>query len=183
MESMGTTGEKVGSLRRCAGLCAALMVALATCTTPLHAQESGELSAAQFQRHQRPVPGGVIRPADIPENNWSPGHRGVDLAAAPGERVVASASGQVHFAGVVAGTPLVSVDHGDGMRTTYEPVLASVEVGEQVVGGDVLGVLADIDELPPEARREEGLSWGARVGERYLDPMGLLAPVRVRLWA
>lgn len=136
--------------------------------------------------HRRPVPGDVLVAADIPEQNWLPGHRGTDLDAAPGSPVRASETGTVRFAGVVAGTPTVSVDHGDGLRTTYEPVLAQVRAGDAVTRGTSLGVLADTTTLPEGARRETGLHWGAVLTdgdrERYLDPVTLLAPVQVRLW-
>lgn len=156
--------------------------------------------------HRRPAPGAVLRPAEIPEQNWLPGHRGVDLAAAPGTPIRASAAGTVRFAGTVAGTPTVSVDHGGGLRTTYEPVIAQVRTGDQVSRGTILGVLADSASLPDSARRDVGLHWGAvqspgqsagqsagqgaaRSGEdaggdaeRYLDPMTLLAPAQIRLW-
>lgn len=133
--------------------------------------------------HHRPVPGAVLRPADIPEKDWMPGHRGVDLAARPGEQVRSSGPGVVHFAGPVAGTPVVSVDHGGGLRTTYEPVTAAVSPGDRVVRGQVLGTLADAAALPDTARRDPGLSWGARVGDGYIDPMTLLGVVAVRLWS
>ena len=74
--------------------------------------------------HSPPVPGDVIRPYDPPDKPWLPGHRGVDLAAGPGSVVASSADGVVHFAGSVAGTPTVSVMHADGIRTTYQPVVA-----------------------------------------------------------
>lgn len=144
--------------------------------------------AAPAGNHLRPVPGTVLVPADIPGQNWLPGHRGVDLDAASGAPVRASAAGTVRFAGVVAGTPTVSVDHGGGLRTTYEPVLAQVRAGEQVSRGRILGELADHASLPGTARRDPGLHWGAVLGppaedaERYIDPMTLLGPVQVRLW-
>ncbi|WP_394288879.1 murein hydrolase activator EnvC family protein [Corynebacterium variabile] len=144
--------------------------------------------AAPVVNHLRPVPGTVLVPADIPDQNWLPGHRGVDLDAASGAAVRASAAGTVRFAGVVAGTPTVSVDHGGGLRTTYEPVLAQVRAGEQVSRGQILGELADHASLPGTARRDPGLHWGAVLGppaedaERYIDPMTLLGPVQVRLW-
>lgn len=148
--------------------------------------DTGTGAGAAATPHQRPVPGRVIRAPDIPEDNWLPGHRGVDLDAAPGDAVASSAAGTVHFAGVVAGTPVVSVTHQDGIRTTYEPVVASVTAGDRVHRGQHIGVLADTDALPETARRGGGLSWGARTGEdfgRYIDPMGLLGVVRVRLWS
>ncbi|AGP31018.1 M23 family metallopeptidase [Corynebacterium terpenotabidum] len=141
--------------------------------------------------HRRPVAGVVVSPADIPDKNWLPGHRGADLDAAPGDPVRASAAGTVRFAGSVAGTPTVSVDHGNGLRTTYEPVLTLVRTGDLVGQGQIIGTLADTTTLPETARRETGLHWGAVLGsdggdssdgERYIDPMTLLGPVQVRLW-
>ncbi|MGP9723284.1 M23 family metallopeptidase [Corynebacterium sp. AOP40-9SA-29] len=151
---------------------------------------AGAGNRARFGTHRRPVPGAVLQGADIPEQNWLPGHRGVDLTATPGDAVSASAAGTVHFAGVVAGTPLVSVEHGNGLRTTYEPVIAAVSTGDTLHAGQHIGVLADASTLPATARRGEGLSWGARVeppdggsAVRYIDPMSLLGVVRVRLWS
>ncbi|WP_071056824.1 M23 family metallopeptidase [Corynebacterium jeikeium] len=127
----------------------------------------------------------VIRDADIPDAVWEPGHRGVDLQASPGQVIVASRGGSVAFAGVVAGTPVVSISHADGIRTTYEPVVARVRTGQKVRRGEAIGVLADAATLPEYARKSPGLSWGARFegkGRVYIDPMTLLGSVRVRLW-
>lgn len=127
----------------------------------------------------------VIRAADIPDAVWEPGHRGVDLQASPGQVIVASRGGSVAFAGVVAGTPVVSISHADGIRTTYEPVVARVRTGQKVRRGEAIGVLADAATLPEYARKSPGLSWGARFegkGRVYIDPMTLLGSVRVRLW-
>ncbi|MGJ4126237.1 M23 family metallopeptidase [Corynebacterium macclintockiae] len=127
----------------------------------------------------------VIRAADIPDAVWKPGHRGVDLQAAPGQVIVASRGGIVAFAGVVAGTPVVSISHSDGIRTTYEPVLARVRAGQKVRRGEAIGVLADATALPDYARSSPGLSWGAKLEDKrrvYIDPMTLLGSVRVRLW-
>ena len=71
---------------------------------------------------------------------WSSGHRGVDLVAKPGDAILAAASGTVALAGSIAGKPVVSIDHGS-VRTTYEPVVSSVQVGERVALGQVIGVL------------------------------------------
>lgn len=131
-----------------------------------------------------PLPGTptVTRAFDPPASVYGPGHRGVDLAATDGAPVLAAGAGVVAFAGSVAGRPVVSVDHPDGVRTTYEPVEAVVAAGQVVVRGSALGVLrAGHGGCPVEAC----LHWGARVGEAYLDPLVLLAPPRVRLlpWA
>lgn len=123
----------------------------------------------------------VLVPAEIPEENWNAGHRGVDLNARPGDAIHASRGGTVYFAGVVAGTPVVSILHADGVRTTYEPVHRAVSKGEHVTRGQVIGHLADAAMLPETARAAPGLSWGAKIGDRYLDPMTLLGSPRVRL--
>ena len=65
---------------------------------------------------------------DPPDQPWLPGHRGVDLEARPGQRVLAPADGRVVFVGTVGGKPVVVIDHG-GVRSTFEPVEASVRVG------------------------------------------------------
>lgn len=118
-----------------------------------------------------PVPGGVVAPFEPPTTPFGPGHRGVDLAASPGDGVVAAAIGTVGFAGAVAGARWVSVDHPDGVRTSYGPLEdITVAVGERVVGGALIGTLAAGHGPAPGA-----LHWSARVGPRgYIDPMRLL---------
>ncbi|GEM37558.1 hypothetical protein NN4_20770 [Nocardia ninae NBRC 108245] len=125
----------------------------------------------------------VLRRFDKPAQNWLPGHRGVDLAGAPGQGVLAAGEGIVVFAGTVADKAVVSIDHPGGLRTTYEPVRAEVSVGRRVGRGDRIGTL--------EAGHEgcgTCLHWGLRSeggGRRrreYLDPLGLLhlAPLRLK---
>ena len=53
----------------------------------------------------------------------------MDLGGAPGRPVLAAGDGVVVFAGMVAGRPVVSIDHADGLRTTYEPVAPAVGGG------------------------------------------------------
>ncbi|MFD4183711.1 M23 family metallopeptidase [Rhodococcus sp. NPDC058514] len=124
----------------------------------------------------RPRPG-VARAFDPPEQDWLPGHRGVDLNGIPGQAVLAAGDGVVAFAGVVAGKPVVSVDHPGGLRTTYEPVRATVDVGGRVGRGTPLGALE-----PGHPGCATCLHWGLRRGREYLDPLGLVrgAPVRLK---
>jgi murein DD-endopeptidase MepM/ murein hydrolase activator NlpD len=123
-----------------------------------------------------PVPApAVVRAFDPPPAPWMAGHRGVDLAAEPGTPVLAAGAGTVVFAGPVAGRGVVSVEHAGGLRTTYEPVTASVRAGEPVLAGQRIGVVTD-------ARHGCAcLHWGLRRGEVYLDPLTLLGRGRVRL--
>ncbi|MGY1681460.1 murein hydrolase activator EnvC family protein [Geodermatophilus sp. SYSU D01176] len=126
----------------------------------------------------RPVDGAVTRPFDPPADRYAAGHRGADLAGEPGAPVRAAGDGVVVFAGMVAGRPVVSVDHAGGLRTTYEPVDAVVGAGQPVARGAVLGTLAAGHAGCPVAAC---LHWGLRRGEDYLDPLSLLEPPEVRL--
>jgi murein DD-endopeptidase MepM/ murein hydrolase activator NlpD len=120
----------------------------------------------------------VTRPFDRPPTPYAAGHRGVDLAGVAGQPVLAAGAGVVVFAGLVAGRPVVSVEHAGGLRTTYEPVQPGVGAGQAVARGSPLGVLvAGHAGCPAEAC----LHWGLRRGEVYLDPLSLLRPPRVRL--
>jgi murein DD-endopeptidase MepM/ murein hydrolase activator NlpD len=120
----------------------------------------------------------VTRPFDPPPTPYAAGHRGVDLAGAVGQPVLAAGAGTVAFAGLVAGRPVVSVQHAGGLRTTYEPVLPSVAAGQVLARGSPLGVLAAGHAGCPV---EACLHWGLRRDEVYLDPLSLLRPPRVRL--
>lgn len=124
---------------------------------------------------------GLLRRFDPPASRWAAGHRGVDLAAAPGTVVRAAAPGVVTFAGQVAGRPVVVVTHpGSGtppLRTTYLPVAGSAPVGTGVAAGDPIGtVTADSGHCPVDC-----LHWGLLRGDRYLDPLALLGSGRARL--
>ena len=124
-----------------------------------------------------PVPGALLRPFDGGTSLYSAGHRGVDLAADEGAEVRAAAVGKVYFAGQVAGRPSVSVDHGNGLRTTYTPVAGSVSEGAEVQAGQVIGHLAG----PPHCDPRYCLHWGLTDGTNYYDPMLYLRTPPIRL--
>jgi murein DD-endopeptidase MepM/ murein hydrolase activator NlpD len=108
-----------------------------------------------------------------PHTPYGPGHRGIDLAAPPGGPVFAALPGTVTVAGTIAGRPVVVVAHRDvhpSLRTTYLPVRPGVQVGDQVEAGDLLGTVG----LPYHSEAVSCLHWGARLGDRYVDPASLL---------
>jgi murein DD-endopeptidase MepM/ murein hydrolase activator NlpD len=119
-----------------------------------------------------------VRGFDPPPHRYGRGHRGIDLAGVPGLPVLAAASATVVFAGPVAGRPVVSIQHGGGLRTTYEPVLAVVSAGDVVAAGQRIGTLAAGH---PGCGMAACLHWGLRRGDEYLDPLQLLAPGPLRL--
>ncbi|WP_326703253.1 M23 family metallopeptidase [Streptomyces cyaneofuscatus] len=122
----------------------------------------------------------VLRGWEPPATPYGPGHRGVDLAARPGDTVVAAATGRVSFAGRVAGRGVLVIElAGSGvppLRTTYEPVRALVDKGAEVVAGQPVGVL----ETGPFHCAGGCLHWGLRRGDAYLDPLTLLPPALLR---
>src|SRR5699024_2811176 len=149
----------------------AVLLAQAPAEAPALAQEVPASTRVEYDWPSG-EPTDVLHPFAAPPEPWAAGHRGADLAMAPGADVLAAADGVVAFAGVVAGRGVVSIDHTDGVRTTYEPVAATVRRGEQVLRGQVVGALQDNGH---HCAPEPCLHWGARRGSNeYLDPMLLL---------
>jgi murein DD-endopeptidase MepM/ murein hydrolase activator NlpD len=114
----------------------------------------------------------VTRLFDL-EHRYSAGHRGIDLAVPAGTAVYAPDDGTVHFVGWVVNRPLVSVQHANGIRSTFEPVDAAVAEGDTVTRGQLIGHVADSPAHEPSG----GLHLGARLGDDYLDPLALLGEV------
>ncbi|WP_193612270.1 M23 family metallopeptidase [Nocardioides lijunqiniae] len=124
----------------------------------------------------RPTPE-VVADFDPPADPYGPGHRGVDLAGSVGQPVRSALPGRVLYAGPLAGRGVVVVGHGP-TRTTYEPVVAQVGVGDVVAAGDRLGSL----QLPrSHCFPRACLHWGWIEGETYLDPLLLVGGGPVRL--
>ncbi len=123
----------------------------------------------------------VVRGFEPPPTPYASGHRGVDLAGAPGQAVRSALPGTVGFAGSIGGKPVVTVVHG-GRRTTYEPVVAAVATGDVVVAGQVLGRLVTVDShCFPAACLHWGLIEGRGDAQVYLDPLSLVGGGPVRL--
>jgi Peptidase family M23 len=120
----------------------------------------------------------IVRAFDPPDAPWGSGHRGIDLAAQVGAPVLAAGSGTVSYAAVLAGRGVVTVAHPNGLRTTYEPILATVHVGDPVSAGDLLGT---VTAGHPGCPRVACLHWGLLRGRAYLDPATLLAAGPTRL--
>ncbi len=135
--------------------------------------------AVDLPAGRMPLEGPVVRAFDPPAERWQAGHRGVDVAGETGSAIVAAADGTVTFAGPVAGRGVVVVSHG-AVRTTYEPVDATVAVGTRVRAGGRIGTLRAGHASCAE---EACLHWGLVEGRDYLDPLALVmdVPGRVRL--
>ncbi|HEX5587943.1 MAG TPA: M23 family metallopeptidase, partial [Acidimicrobiia bacterium] len=122
----------------------------------------------------RPVDGALVRPFEEPSSVYGAGHRGADLAAAPGTPVRAANDGEVTFAGSVAGTLHVTVTHAGGLRTSYSFLQSvAVHTGDVVARGEVIGATGGTN----DDHHGDVLHLGLRLGDRYLDPMLLFRPV------
>ncbi|MEO6958168.1 MAG: M23 family metallopeptidase [Antricoccus sp.] len=113
-----------------------------------------------------------------PSARWGAGHRGVDLIGSAGETVFAAGAGTVTFAGRVAGRGVISIAHNTGLRTTYEPVTASVTVGMTVETGAPIGILETGHAGCPVPAC---VHWGLKREEMYLDPLSLFRRRQIRL--
>jgi murein DD-endopeptidase MepM/ murein hydrolase activator NlpD len=163
-------------------VCPALMGRTPTASRGAHppvrssaAERTGPV--ARFDWPLSPVP--RVSRAFQPETHpYGPGHRGADLVGTPGQPVESAADGVVVYAGPLAGRGVASVDHADGLRTTYEPVAVSVRPGQLVRRGQRLGTLQAGHPGCPEPAC---LHWGLRREHTYLDPLLLVRRTRVRL--
>jgi murein DD-endopeptidase MepM/ murein hydrolase activator NlpD len=163
----------VEGLTRMAAAAVAVAVALGT----TGAAPAGTSLAARadpgpaYGIYSWPLVGSVLRPFEPPAGPFGAGHRGIDIAALAGTVVRASADGVVAFAGRVAGSLFVSIDHPDGVRTTYSWLSAvTVRAGDPVSAGAMIAASGPghPGTDPPH------LHFGARYQGAYLDPLLLL---------
>jgi murein DD-endopeptidase MepM/ murein hydrolase activator NlpD len=115
----------------------------------------------------------ITRGFEPPSANWLAGHRGVDLAAEAGDQVRSMAVGTIGFVGQIGGVPVVTVRYpGTGhRRSTYEPVTASVRVGQRVAQGQLIGTVAPAG---GHCGGRDCLHVGLKTDSGYLDPASLL---------
>lgn len=148
----------------------------------LVAPSAGPAAPGTGDRWSWPVGAGerqaVVAPFDAPDERWGAGHRGIDLDASVGERVLAVDDGTVTHRGRIAGRGTVSITHASGVRSTYEPVVSALRVGDDVGQGEVIGHLGD---EPGHCAPAACLHLGAKRGETYLDPMPFFGARRVIL--
>ncbi|MDO4252797.1 MAG: peptidoglycan DD-metalloendopeptidase family protein [Rothia sp. (in: high G+C Gram-positive bacteria)] len=123
-----------------------------------------------------PVNGKVQLLADFkkPAQNWLAGHRGVDLALSDG-KILSPAAGKVVFSGRVVDRTVLTIEHDNGLRSSFEPVKDALPLGSQVRAGDLL---AQLDQAGPWHCPGPCLHWGVRqkIGDKqdYINPLVLL---------
>jgi murein DD-endopeptidase MepM/ murein hydrolase activator NlpD len=107
-----------------------------------------------------------------PAHEYGPGHRGIDLDLLGGTSVRAPADGVVAFSGAVAGRGILTIDHGDGLVTTLEPVDSALAPGSPVVRGEPVATLSIGGHAVAGA-----LHFGVRLQGEYINPVLLLGDV------
>ncbi|MGO4535569.1 peptidoglycan DD-metalloendopeptidase family protein [Leifsonia sp. 2MCAF36] len=116
----------------------------------------------------------LTAPYEAPATRYTAGHRGIDLEASPGAVVSAPADAVVRFSGVVVDRPVLTLDHGGGVLSSYEPVVSELPVGAVVGRGAVVGVVASGAHCDGMC-----LHVGVRVAGEYVSPLlffGRVAP-------
>lgn len=112
------------------------------------------------------APHPIARAYVAPPTPYASGHRGIDIRAEVGAEVRAPADGVVHFAGAVVDRPVLSIDHGGGVLSSYEPVVSALHEGDAVRRGQVIG------EVQAGHCATGGcLHFGVRIHGEYLSPL------------
>lgn len=112
----------------------------------------------------------ITRPYAAPAHAYGPGHRGIDLRAVGPLR--APAAGVVAFAGTVVDRGVLTIDHGDGLVTTLEPVTTDLTPGEPVDRGE------EVARADAGGHAHAGsVHFGVRLHGEYINPLLLLGGV------
>jgi len=149
----------------------AITVAVGGCIGAIWAFASGPVNAYPVVPPVQPV---VVETSFAPpKSRWGVGHRGVDLSASVGQEVKAIADGVVIYAADLAGRPVISIKHGF-VRSTYEPAIASVRVGQLVASGQTIGYLA----AGHPSCLKSCLHFGVKTDSGYLHPLMVLGEYR-----
>lgn len=126
------------------------------------------IAAAPTTVLRPPVDAPVLDPFRLPAGRYAAGNRGIEYRTDPGDFLVSAGPGVVVFAGPVAGSTWITIDHGGGLKTAYGP-LQTLDVGrgDVVRRGERLATTAGV------------LHFSARVDGTYVDPAPLFGELVV----
>lgn len=114
----------------------------------------------------------VAKDFQPPAKRWLSGHRGVDLTVRLNGEIRAPADGKVSHVGTVVDRATITIDHGNGLRSSFEPVDSDLKRGDRVRKGHVIGVLANGNHCMFAVRA--CVHWGVRLGDEYVNPLQFL---------
>lgn len=95
------------------------------------------------------------------------------MAVPAGSTVLSPADGRISFAGWVVDRPAITVDHGNGLRSSLLAVDSDLQAGDTVSAGDPVGTVAESNHCPAGC-----LHWGVRRGETYVNPLQFVMDLR-----
>lgn len=113
----------------------------------------------------------IVQPFVAPAHEYGAGHRGLDLDDGDGA-VRSPADGRVAFAGPVAGRGVLTIDHGDGLVSSFEPVDTELAVGAAVRRGQIVARVGVGGHTAPGE-----LHVGVRLEGEYINPLRMLGGV------
>lgn len=119
---------------------------------------------------QTPVtPIRLVAGFQAPSTAFGAGHRGIDLAALPGQPVRSPMSGVIAFRGVVAGRSVVTIQSGSRIAS-LEPVVSALVPGQTVLAGASLGIVGLGGHCSMRC-----IHLGLRIDGTYVPPLALHA--------
>ncbi len=154
---------------RAARVLAAALLAVAVCAQTFSLSRA-QAAIADSWDWPVPAPWRMERAYEPPATPYGVGHRGIDLVAAQGTPVYAPAAGVVLFAGTVVDRDVVSIDHGNAVTSSFEPVTPAVVTGAVVKAGQIIGHIG-------EGTHCECLHLGARINGNYVSPLAFLSAI------
>ena len=149
------------------------LASLATVVVALIAVSPAGAVTAAIDDWSWPVapPHTISAPYEAPSTPYAAGHRGIDLLAGGGDPVLAPADGVVTFVGTVVDRPVLAIGHSGDLVSSFEPVVASVVVGDRVVSGQQIGTVA------VGGHCLDCLHFGLRLHGEYVSPLLLLGGI------
>ncbi|MEO7122386.1 MAG: M23 family metallopeptidase [Lacisediminihabitans sp.] len=155
--------------------CLVLLALMVVAVSPASASANEQPAAGVAPHWTWPVtaPRVIERAFSAPETAYGAGHRGIDLAAPVGETVLSPANGTVHFAGSVAGRPVLSIEHAGALLSSFEPVTSTLHAGDVVHRGDPVGTIA----ATSGHCAASCLHFGVRLHGQYLSPLNFLGGI------
>lgn len=152
-------------MARSVGRTAAVVVASVLLAVSAGVAQPAEAADLLFRR---PTPAPVLDPFRLPDGKYGAGNRGIEYETGELDRIVAAARGTVVFAGPVARSLFVTVDHGDGLESSYGFVgHILVREGQEVADGDLV------------ALSDGPFHFSVRLHGEYVDPEPLFGSRRV----
>ncbi len=151
-----------------------LLTLLMTSLFPASASAIASRAAGAASEWGWPIapPRRVVQTFVAPESEYGAGHRGIDVAATAGTVVLAPADGVVHFSGIVVDRPVLSIEHGGDLISSFEPVFSDLTPGTVVRRGQPVGLVAAGGHCSSVC-----LHFGVRLHGQYVSPLNYLGGI------